>query len=534
MATSDMGKYMVYALYFLFNLLVISGNSDVNATYLGNMASVSTGPEYSIDSLFIALLRNGDASIDYNLVINSNKPTANITLFGQTVQNLSLTDYNGTALRYQVTEWPEKIVVYTRPSSNIHVTYITPDFVDKQNRNWTFSFSFNDKFLLKMPADARIISMQPQPYLTPTYEQDLWGFGPGNVKLQYVIGPLGTREEAQASILLIEDTIEETKTNYKDIVMTNVTALVEQAKSLFEEGKYLEAVTYSARADVLIENITGSYAVGQQTISQAESSIKNKKDAAYDTSEAEKQLVKAKSLFSQGFYDNATSIAKFATSQPIRNDSSTIILNLGITLSIIIAIMAILFLILRRRTRILGSNIKNNFTKKDAYKEENGSIVHDAEKRSSQETNSKRNKSGTLSSMPVNILPGSYPDQSEIKDYLNQVVEEVNNAKIHACEDKENRSRIPSSSPSFAPIEKEEMAQTVARMKMKKPYLRLEDKELLDFLVEKNGSAFESELRMKFVLPRTSLWRLVKRLEREDLLIVRKIGGQNMISLKIK
>jgi uncharacterized membrane protein len=133
--------------------------------------------------------------------------------------------------------------------------------------------------------------------------------------------------------------------------------------------------------------------------------------------------------------------------------------------------------------------------------------------------------------MPVNMSPIPRPeqDQDEIKDYLNQVVKEVNNVRIRGYEEKEIGSFSLQSSVSN---EKEQIARQVAQMKMNKPYLRLEDKELLDFLVEKNGSAFESELRTKFILPRTSLWRLVKRLEREDLLDVRKIGGQNMISLK--
>lgn len=534
MATKDLGKYMVYALYFLFNLLVINGNSDVNAVYLGNTAPASIGQEYSIDSLFIALLSNGDASIDYNLVIDSNKPTTNIILFGQTAQNLTLTDYNGTSIQYRVTEMPEKIVVNAQPSSNIHVTYTTPDFVDKQNRNWTFSFFFDDKFLLKMPTDARIIVMEPQPYLTPTYYQGLWGFGPGDVKVQYVIGPLGTREEAQASILLIEETIEEAKTNYKGIVMTNVTTLVQQTKSLIKEGKYIDAVTYAAKAGGLVKNITSSYTVGQQSISQAETELQNKKDVGYDTSNAEKLLANAKSLFSKGFYNNASSIAKLAISQPIPQHGTSIsILTLGIIISIIMGTIAAIFLILKRRTRMFEVKVKNSLSEKSANQLENNAIIDNTETSSSQETNSK-SKSGIVSSMPVNMLPSSSPDQAEIKDYLNQVVEEVNNVRTQAFEEKVNGSRIYSSSPSFTPIEKEQMAQQVTQMKMKKPYLRLEDKELLDFLVEKNGSAFESELRTKFVLPRTSLWRLVKRLEREDLIDIRKIGGQNMISFKLQ
>jgi uncharacterized membrane protein len=65
-----------------------------------------------------------------------------------------------------------------------------------------------------------------------------------------------------------------------------------------------------------------------------------------------------------------------------------------------------------------------------------------------------------------------------------------------------------------------------------KPYLRQEDKDTVNYLAEKGGEAFESEIRDKFQLPKTTVWRLVKRLEREDLVEVKKAGGQNLIMIK--
>lgn len=65
-----------------------------------------------------------------------------------------------------------------------------------------------------------------------------------------------------------------------------------------------------------------------------------------------------------------------------------------------------------------------------------------------------------------------------------------------------------------------------------KPYLRQEDKDTVNYLAEKGGEAFESEIRDKFQLPKTTVWRLVKRLEREDLVEVKKAGGQNLIRIR--
>ncbi|MGB8027139.1 MAG: hypothetical protein WCE95_05985, partial [Nitrososphaeraceae archaeon] len=59
-----------------------------------------------------------------------------------------------------------------------------------------------------------------------------------------------------------------------------------------------------------------------------------------------------------------------------------------------------------------------------------------------------------------------------------------------------------------------------------------EEKEILFYLSDNEGAAFEGEIRNRFILPKTSLWRLIKRLEREDMIEVTKIGGQNLIKLK--
>ena len=65
------------------------------------------------------------------------------------------------------------------------------------------------------------------------------------------------------------------------------------------------------------------------------------------------------------------------------------------------------------------------------------------------------------------------------------------------------------------------------------PQLKKEDKEVIEFLAEKGGHAFEAEIRERFPdMPRTSLWRLVRRLERLEIVEVKKIGLENQVQLK--
>jgi uncharacterized membrane protein len=65
------------------------------------------------------------------------------------------------------------------------------------------------------------------------------------------------------------------------------------------------------------------------------------------------------------------------------------------------------------------------------------------------------------------------------------------------------------------------------------PHLHNEEKNVIRFLTEKNGKAFESQIREHFPdIPRTSLWRLVRRLEKLEIVKVKKIGLENQVELK--
>jgi uncharacterized membrane protein len=65
------------------------------------------------------------------------------------------------------------------------------------------------------------------------------------------------------------------------------------------------------------------------------------------------------------------------------------------------------------------------------------------------------------------------------------------------------------------------------------PRLNSEEKDVINFLAENEGKAFESQIRERFPgIPRTSLWRLVKRLEKLEIIRVKKVGLENQVELK--
>ena len=55
-----------------------------------------------------------------------------------------------------------------------------------------------------------------------------------------------------------------------------------------------------------------------------------------------------------------------------------------------------------------------------------------------------------------------------------------------------------------------------------RPEMRDDDKEIVKFICENGGEVFESDLRKKFLQPRTTMWRAVKRLERQGVIEITK------------
>lgn len=62
--------------------------------------------------------------------------------------------------------------------------------------------------------------------------------------------------------------------------------------------------------------------------------------------------------------------------------------------------------------------------------------------------------------------------------------------------------------------------------------LRQEEKEAIQFLAEKNGRAYEAELYERLNIPRTSTWRLIKRLEKMEIVDITKSRRQNIVTIR--
>lgn len=80
-------------------------------------------------------------------------------------------------------------------------------------------------------------------------------------------------------------------------------------------------------------------------------------------------------------------------------------------------------------------------------------------------------------------------------------------------------------------IQKSEIIDPETIFKIKSD-IREDDKEIVKFISSNGGQALESELRKKFLQPRTTMWRAVKRLERNGIIEIQKKDLQNLVKLR--
>ncbi|WP_420546420.1 MarR family transcriptional regulator [Nitrosopumilus sp.] len=96
-----------------------------------------------------------------------------------------------------------------------------------------------------------------------------------------------------------------------------------------------------------------------------------------------------------------------------------------------------------------------------------------------------------------------------------------------------NSLNIPSSNSNPKPESIPNDTINIENILDSRPDMREDDKEIVRFISQNGGEVLESDLRKKFLQPRTTMWRAVKRLERQGLIEITKKDLQNLVKIKI-
>ncbi len=439
--------------------------------------------QYQVNSIFIGILSNGDSIVQYDLRMKDNTTEITLPLIGGNISDILVKNYLSKYLGYTFNSVTNEIKINTQNESQLRITYQTPGLVNKQEREWSFFINSAFPFTVKLPNDAVVTNLgeQSPSLIRKLGGQNLLSFDKGKISIDYVIGYAGTREQAIISISSAELDLAKSEDEHLGINLDEVKSILNTAKTAVNQSNFIEAERLANNASDISRSVAESFEASKDMISNATRKVEDAQAMNTDASQASEFISKSNIEFSQGNYPKALEYATLAVNSldvtkkeqiSLSSSSSTFLFLIPLAASVG------LFIIVKYRSKILP-HLQSTRFKKDT-------LDNDL----------------TPNTLKENNLTEK---QSPMKEQIN----------------------IDSSSQS-------DLHKLVADVVKQKGNLKPEEREILFYISEKEGAAFEGEIRNKFILPKTSLWRLIKRLEREDLIEVTKIGGQNLIKLKIQ
>jgi uncharacterized membrane protein len=433
----------------------------------------------------MALFANGDALVEYEVQFTGSREQATVQLFGETVSDLIVTDLNDRLLVFE-SNGNGQVTITKAGAEGARISYVTASLTGKVSNEWTFTLESPVLLAIRMPQGSVITDYGGNlPTVNTIAGQTLLTFDPGTIQFSYVIGIVGTREQAEITIGVAQRTIRDAKVAHPDIVLTNFETLLQNANAAMTNGNYGEAERLASQANEGVGITITDYEAADEAITAADTQISQAASQGMDTGEAAGLLSRANAEFDAGDYAAARSTAGEAVTAI--GDAPQFPVAAVIGAAVAAGGAGAYFFLFRKKSA----------PRPVAREQPNGRAnVQEAMQEEPE---------------PVEAQEPEVPDSP---------VPSVSASQL---------AGIPESQ-----TDKELLARIVARIIGEKPSLRPEDRDVLNFLAEKEGAAFESEVRTKFSLPKTTVWRLVKRLEREELVEIRKAGGQNLIKLRFE
>src|SRR5919112_866910 len=269
----------------------------------------------STSSLFVALFANGEALVEYNVGIEDRlAEEMQIKLFGDDIHDLIVVDFEDNAVEFNRGEIPNEIVLSRPNASNLKISYTTSDFLSKDRREWIFSLNSTITFSVKLPPDSILTDPGENPSIVLVGDQQILTYKPGNIRFVYVIGTLGTEEQANIVITAAESTIVQINNNHPGIVLTSAKDLLQRAIDARDDRRFTEAERLADQANDAAIATGREYTAAQEALANAEAQINSAaaEGSGLDNGVTMRMLQQANSEFVMGNYTEARNSAQDA------------------------------------------------------------------------------------------------------------------------------------------------------------------------------------------------------------------------------
>ncbi len=475
----------------------------------------------------INLSSDGTAEIQYPLTLNPANQFASLELFGR-ASNVVVKDQEGNLVKSYLQENLKEVEIDSSGLLGATLYYNTSDLTKKSGREWTFDLISPIRTSIILPNNSLVSSwgMQNPLMITQSQNRNIITFDQGNITVRYsIVEPAPTKDEAIISIDSTQVAIQEIKDKNPGIRLTDAEKVLQQAISAKDSRQYQRAIDLGNVAKALVSNITKEYDGIQSEIKKAELLLTGDMGGNSTSKEYESLLTNAKNEFTNGSYAKSKDLLKellkkynsaqyesggknllpYTETYPYTIPSIVAVVFVVVVVAVVIAV-AVIYVKYKKNLSVVRISKTNNMLKENL---QDKTILTDP--------NNFDNHSNLNSKEKDVVLP--------LKDSI------FTSTNLPIYEVREWEKTAPAApatgGPNIPPF-----LSMVERAIGERPHLKHEDKQVLRFIAEKGGTAFESEIRNKFILPKTTLWRLVKRLERENLVMIRKAGVQNLIELR--
>ncbi|MCS5530952.1 MAG: MarR family transcriptional regulator, partial [Candidatus Nitrosopelagicus sp.] len=147
-------------------------------------------------TLDFTIYPDGSTHVFYELDVDPLKLEIMVELFGEMIENITITDEDGFLLSNEINH--NSVVIETFGASHISIDYDTQDLVSKTGKIWAFSIDAPVQYSLLTPKDSVIIEMSNFPLsMQVDNDQSNLTFPPGETKISYYISTLASAQSAQ-------------------------------------------------------------------------------------------------------------------------------------------------------------------------------------------------------------------------------------------------------------------------------------------------------------------------------------------------
>ena len=281
---------------------------------------------------------DGVTRLDYLFPAEVTSLQTNITLLGESYTDLFIINEEGLPLEYS--ESNEGLIIYSLGSNLVNLTYMTSDLTGKNGAIWSLGIDATISLTIELPQDATVVNLNLIPLeIDSTEENTVLIMPAGLIEIEYTIDLIDSETLTQEAIDEAETAIQNAIDD--GAIVTEAESLLDEAKTLFQQGNYLEAEEKAANAVQLLDETLQLKSHADARIDAAEAAVEVARDSekTIGLDEALSLLGDAQSEYLTGNYELAEIYAEQALQTALSTEKPkdyTLIIAAGV-----IAVVAI-------------------------------------------------------------------------------------------------------------------------------------------------------------------------------------------------